>query len=215
MKTPIDKMVDRFLGWKLPEDFYFDAGISFDREYGKKWGMPMGANLLHGGQAKTMFEYCAKEAIEQAIAEATAEINELRDVLRRIRDILADAGHPLCNENGNLIREALKQLVEERDQLAAQAAEIAELRAYNQTRTDELAASVRQCAELRAEIAELRKDAERYRFARSRAYVAVNPYYKSCLWTLRGVLEVNYNAAEAHGFDAAIDAAIDSARSVE
>ena len=146
------------------------------------------------------------DIIDEHVAEATAEINELRDVLRRIKDILAEAGHPLCNENGNLIREALKQLVEERDQLAAQAAEIAELRAYNQTRTDELAASVRQCAELRAEIAELRKDAERYRFARSRAYVAVNPYYQSCLWTLRGVLEVNYNAAETHGFDAAIDA---------
>ena len=59
-----------------------------------------------------------------------------------------------------------------------------------------------------AEIAELRKDAERYRFARSRAYIAVNPYYQSCPWTLRGVLEVNYNAAETHGFDAAIDAAL-------
>ena len=58
------------------------------------------------------------DIIDEHVAEATAEINELRDVLRRIKDILAEAGHPLCNENGNLIREALKQLVEERDQLA-------------------------------------------------------------------------------------------------
>ena len=67
----------------------------------------------------------------------------------------------------------------------------------------------KEIALLRAELAELRKDAERYRFARSRAYVAVNPYYKSCLWTLRGVLEVDYNAAETHGFDAAIDKAME------
>jgi len=65
MKTPIDKMVDRFLSWKLPEDFYPDAGISFDHEHGKKWGMPTGTNLLHAEQAKAMFEHCAKEAIER------------------------------------------------------------------------------------------------------------------------------------------------------
>lgn len=50
-------MVDRFLGWKLPSDFGPDAGISFDREYGEKWGMPVGTNLLNADQAKEMLEY--------------------------------------------------------------------------------------------------------------------------------------------------------------
>jgi len=36
-----------------------------------------------------------------------------------VKDMLAEAGHPLCNGNGNLVREALKQLIEERDQLRA------------------------------------------------------------------------------------------------
>lgn len=53
-------MVSRFLGWKLPEDFAPDAGISFDSEYGKRWGMPTGTNLLHAEQAKAMFMHCLK-----------------------------------------------------------------------------------------------------------------------------------------------------------
>jgi hypothetical protein len=32
-----------------------------------------------------------------------------------IKDILADAGHPLCNTNGHLAREALKQLIDDRN----------------------------------------------------------------------------------------------------
>jgi len=54
----VKEMVNRFLGWKLPQDFYPDAGISFDRAYGEKWGMPIGTNLLTADQAKAMFEYC-------------------------------------------------------------------------------------------------------------------------------------------------------------
>lgn len=50
-------MVDRFLGWKLPQDFAPDAGISFDREYGGKWGMPVGTNLLNARQAKDMLQH--------------------------------------------------------------------------------------------------------------------------------------------------------------
>lgn len=57
MSKEIDEMVIRFLGWKLPEDFGPDAGISFDREYRAKWGTPVGTNLFTAGQAKAMLEY--------------------------------------------------------------------------------------------------------------------------------------------------------------
>ena len=50
----VDEMVNKFLGWKLPEDFAPDAGISFDTAYGEKWGMPTGTNLLTASQAKEM-----------------------------------------------------------------------------------------------------------------------------------------------------------------
>ena len=55
----VDEMVNRFLGWKLPDDFYPDHGISFVRnEFHDLHGMPTGTNLLHAGQAKAMFEHC-------------------------------------------------------------------------------------------------------------------------------------------------------------
>ena len=34
-----------------------------------------------------------------------------------VKGMLAEAGHPLCNENGNLVRNALKALIDERDML--------------------------------------------------------------------------------------------------
>lgn len=46
---------------------------------------------------------------------------ERMDELRRI---LEEAGHPLCNENGNLIGNALNELVAERDALREDLARI-------------------------------------------------------------------------------------------
>lgn len=63
----IRHMVQRFLGWRLPEDFRPDAGISFDREFNKEWCArhnvpphrhePTGTNLLTADQAETMVRY--------------------------------------------------------------------------------------------------------------------------------------------------------------
>jgi hypothetical protein len=52
----VDSMVNRFLGWKLPDDFYPDAGISFKAPQ-SPFGWPTGTNLFHAGQAKAMFEH--------------------------------------------------------------------------------------------------------------------------------------------------------------
>lgn len=41
--------------------------------------------------------------------------------MEEIKGVLSDAGHPLCNENGNLVLNALKQLIAERDALRADA----------------------------------------------------------------------------------------------
>lgn len=58
----VNKMVDRFLGWKLPADFSPDAGISFTppfkSEVMNKLHSPIGTNLFNADQAKAMFEYC-------------------------------------------------------------------------------------------------------------------------------------------------------------
>lgn len=65
----VGEMVNRFLGWKLPQDFSPDCGISFKREsdydhpqFGRTKFEPVGTNLLHAGQAKEMFEYCSHTA---------------------------------------------------------------------------------------------------------------------------------------------------------
>lgn len=58
----IEYMVQRFLGWRLPENFNPDAGISFKRTFNEHTDHPMkseptGTNLFDYGQAKEMIRY--------------------------------------------------------------------------------------------------------------------------------------------------------------
>lgn len=62
----IKQMVERFLSWKLPEDFQPDAGISFKREFNENtaWPMkhePVGTNLFTYTQAESMVRYMVAE----------------------------------------------------------------------------------------------------------------------------------------------------------
>ena len=53
----LSEMVNRFLGWKLPQNFNPDNGVSFDPPANPTF-WPTGTNLLTSEQAKSMFEYC-------------------------------------------------------------------------------------------------------------------------------------------------------------
>lgn len=56
-----DERVNRFLSWRLPDDFAPDCGISFKPITNPAWThdlWPSGTNLFHAGQAKAMFEHC-------------------------------------------------------------------------------------------------------------------------------------------------------------
>lgn len=58
----IKYMVERFLGWKLPEDFNPDDGISFKRFFNEHLPTPMkhepiGTNLFNYDQARAMVRY--------------------------------------------------------------------------------------------------------------------------------------------------------------
>lgn len=61
----IKYMVDRFLGWKLPEGFNPDGGVSFKRlenchhhpEASPFFPMPTGTNLLDAQQATEMVRH--------------------------------------------------------------------------------------------------------------------------------------------------------------
>lgn len=50
----IKHMVDRFLSWELPENFYPDCGISFDKSKIHPESWPTGTNLIDATQARAM-----------------------------------------------------------------------------------------------------------------------------------------------------------------
>lgn len=61
-EAQIKHMVDRFLGWKLPESFNPDGGISFKKTFNEHTAHPMkhepsGTNLLDANQAEAMVRY--------------------------------------------------------------------------------------------------------------------------------------------------------------
>ena len=63
----VKHMVNRFLGWRLPEHFRPDAGISFNPEYNIEYSaargltpprhQPSGTNLFDATQAEAMVRY--------------------------------------------------------------------------------------------------------------------------------------------------------------
>lgn len=58
----VRQMVDRFLTWRLPEDFCPDAGISYKAEYNEDTPHPMrhepvGTNLFDAMQAEQMVRH--------------------------------------------------------------------------------------------------------------------------------------------------------------
>jgi hypothetical protein len=68
-KTMIDHMVNRFLMWKLPENFAPDCGISFNpsipEAYNKPGFWPVGTNLLTAEQAREMVKHMLAEIMPE------------------------------------------------------------------------------------------------------------------------------------------------------
>ncbi len=59
-------MVDRFLSWKLPENFNPDGGVSFKATFNEHTAHPMknepsGTNLLDATQADAMVRHMIKD----------------------------------------------------------------------------------------------------------------------------------------------------------
>jgi hypothetical protein len=52
-----DEMVNRFLCWPLPHDFYPDAGIKFTPPTLGPGSWPIGTNLFTATQARVMLEH--------------------------------------------------------------------------------------------------------------------------------------------------------------
>lgn len=105
-EAQIKHMVDRFLGWHLPEDFRPDDRISFKRsEYqGKPYPMPTGTNLFDADQAEAMVRFMAEDAPatqweiayrEEAakFQQETRRTSEQFLLIERMAKKLRDSGH--------------------------------------------------------------------------------------------------------------------------
>lgn len=83
----IKHMVDRFLGWKLPEYFCPDAGVEFHPSEQQKAGVhqwPVGTNLFDADQATEMVRFMI-EGLPAAAPAAEPAPPERQDALREAR----------------------------------------------------------------------------------------------------------------------------------
>ena len=89
----IDKMVSRFLCWKLPKDFHPDGGIVFIPTKGRGHDSPywpVGTNLLTAEQARKMFEHAtADEPAEGLPPHQQRVVTEKADLDERLGRLLA------------------------------------------------------------------------------------------------------------------------------
>jgi hypothetical protein len=111
----VQDAVNRFLGWKLPEDFAPDCGISFKREGDyehPQWGRakfePVGTNLLTATQAKAMFEHCLYAPSDTSALDAVVE-KAKRDALEEAAERALQTDYSLYSgpRQDALLRQAI------------------------------------------------------------------------------------------------------------
>lgn len=98
----IQHMVSRFLGWRLPEDFNPDGGVSFDPAWNGELRYPLhwptGTNVFDERQATAMVQHMlvgigeansvASGESKRSLAEVSAEI---RDLTTRLNAVMSEA----------------------------------------------------------------------------------------------------------------------------
>ena len=96
-----DKMVSRFLMWRLPDDFMPDCGIHFEvfHPNGKTRFEPVGTNLLTAEQARAMLEHVLAESHQLPLT-----LEQARDVVRGAFEVRPE----MCGDDLVLIRAAEK-----------------------------------------------------------------------------------------------------------
>lgn len=105
-EAQIKHMVDRFLGWRLPEDFNPDGGISFKKTFNDHTAHPMknepvGTNLFDAMQATAMVRHMiegapdtsldALRAIAAMEGRTFAECSDAEEIIRIAKDAIAAA----------------------------------------------------------------------------------------------------------------------------
>lgn len=92
-----DEMVNRFLAWKLPENFCPDAGISFKPTFNEHTAYPMrhepiGTNLFDADQTRAMLEHVLATSSEITSREDAGTVKLLTDLLDRAYKMHVMAG---------------------------------------------------------------------------------------------------------------------------
>lgn len=77
----IKNAVNKFLGWKLPDDFNPDGGISFKKEFNEHTEHPMknepvGTHLFSAQQAEEMIRYILKDSLSHAYSQGLKKVME-------------------------------------------------------------------------------------------------------------------------------------------
>lgn len=113
----IKHMAERFLGWRLPEDFNPDGGISFKRFFNEHLptpskSEPVGTNLFTYDQAVAMLRYLAEGLTDPAYEAVVKE----RDMLLKAGDNMAKALKAI-SEMGDSPTEPVTPFVEQMEKL--------------------------------------------------------------------------------------------------
>jgi hypothetical protein len=105
----IKHMVERFLGWRLPENFAPDGGISFkatfndDQPFGPMKHKPSGTNLFDSTQAAEMVRYMIRGMPTEAASDPatltievdTSKLTASTDALNRLAEAAERAAKAL------------------------------------------------------------------------------------------------------------------------
>lgn len=84
-ENQVKHMVQRFLGWRLPENFNPDCGIHFDADAAKKLNPrnlryePNGTNLLDAVQAEAMVRHMLEGMPETAVRKHPSHVTRSSD----------------------------------------------------------------------------------------------------------------------------------------
>ena len=94
--SKIDKMVERFLSWRLPKDFHPDGGVVFLPTKGRGYDSlhwPVGTNLFTADQTRQMFNHVTAEEghetllpHQQRVVDEKAELDQKLDALHAFQD---------------------------------------------------------------------------------------------------------------------------------
>ena len=84
-RPDVSGLVSRFLGWRLPDTFSPDCGISFDGRKDDEWNKnktwPVGTNLLNAEEAKAMFQHCLAAPLPPVVARKELTNAEIRTLM--------------------------------------------------------------------------------------------------------------------------------------